>query len=78
MYVSVCVCVKISQCFGGRECGRLHSTDKMDSPSPAFRSPFSRPWMNQTGAAAAAAAGSMGLKGIVAGNGLCQPLFKPL
>lgn len=34
-----------------------------------YRSPFlSRPWMNQNAAAAAAAGGSMGLKGIVAGG----------
>ncbi|XP_064108246.1 putative tricarboxylate transport protein, mitochondrial isoform X2 [Macrobrachium nipponense] len=39
----------------------------MDRPSPAFRSPFGRPWMTNTGAAAAGGGGK-GLKGIVAGG----------
>lgn len=39
------------------------------SSSPAFRSPFHhRPWMNQSGAAAAGGGGNIGLKGIVAGK----------
>lgn len=40
----------------------------MDCPSPAFRSPFLRPWMTQSGAAAAGGGGNMGLKGIIAGS----------
>ncbi|XP_045611810.1 putative tricarboxylate transport protein, mitochondrial [Procambarus clarkii] len=40
----------------------------MDCPSPAFRSPFLRPWMTQTGAAAPAGGGNIGLKGIIAGG----------
>ena len=37
------------------------------NPSRSFRNPFPRPWMENTGAAAAAG-GGQGLKGIVAGK----------
>lgn len=40
----------------------------MDCPTPAVTSPFLRPWMAQTGAAAPAGGGNIGLKGIIAGN----------
>lgn len=40
----------------------------MDCPSPAFRSPFLRPWMSKSGAAASSGGGSMGLKGVIAGG----------
>ncbi|XP_071452319.1 putative tricarboxylate transport protein, mitochondrial [Hetaerina americana] len=39
----------------------------MDSKGRQFKNPFGRPWMTETGAAAAASS-SMGLKGIVAGG----------
>lgn len=34
----------------------------------AFKNPFSRPWMSETGAAAAAGEKAKGLKGVVAGG----------
>ncbi|KAG7175916.1 tricarboxylate transport protein-like [Homarus americanus] len=40
----------------------------MDNPSPAYRSPFLRPWMSQSGAAAPSGGGNIGLKGIIAGG----------
>ncbi|XP_046979784.1 putative tricarboxylate transport protein, mitochondrial [Schistocerca americana] len=40
----------------------------MDKSKMNSRNPFLRPWMENNGAAAAAAAGSMGLKGIIAGG----------
>lgn len=41
----------------------------MSSRSGSFKNPFSRPWMTETGAAAAAGgSGSIGLKGVVAGG----------
>lgn len=39
----------------------------MNSKTSTFNSPFKRPWMNESGAAAAAA-GNTGVKGIIAGN----------
>lgn len=41
----------------------------MSTRTGNFKNPFSRPWMTETGAAAAAGApGSIGLKGVVAGG----------
>lgn len=41
----------------------------MSSRSSSFKNPFSRPWMTETGAAAAAGGSvSIGLKGVVAGG----------
>lgn len=41
----------------------------MSNPQGSFKNPFSRPWMSETGAAAAAGgSGSVGLKGVVAGG----------
>ncbi|CAK1541392.1 unnamed protein product [Leptosia nina] len=40
----------------------------MSSKTGNFKNPFSRPWMTETGAAAAAGSGSVGLKGVVAGG----------
>lgn len=41
----------------------------MSTKTGNFKNPFSRPWMTETGAAAAAGgSGSVGLKGVVAGG----------
>ncbi|KAF9810576.1 hypothetical protein SFRURICE_021029 [Spodoptera frugiperda] len=40
----------------------------MSNRPVAFKNPFSRPWMSETGAAAAAGEKSKGLKGVVAGG----------
>jgi solute carrier family 25 citrate transporter 1 len=41
----------------------------MDSRRVSFKNPFPRPWMENSGAAAAAGGGSsVGLKGIIAGK----------
>jgi len=49
--------------------GVFQRSAAMDRPSPAFRSPFIRPSMTQTGAAAATGGGgNLGLKGIIAGG----------
>lgn len=40
----------------------------MQSNRRNFANPFSRPWMRDVGAAAPAASGNIGLKGIVAGG----------
>ncbi|XP_049878956.1 putative tricarboxylate transport protein, mitochondrial [Pectinophora gossypiella] len=40
----------------------------MSSRPGTFKNPFSRPWMTETGAAAAAGPGAVGLKGVVAGG----------
>ena len=37
-------------------------------PNPPFKNPFGRPWMTQSGGAAAATGGSIGMKGIIAGE----------
>lgn len=43
--------------------------EKMSSRTGNFKNPFSRPWMTDTGAAAAVGgSGSIGLKGVVAGG----------
>lgn len=42
---------------------------EMSNRNGTFKNPFSRPWMTETGAAAAAGgSGSVGLKGVVAGG----------
>lgn len=41
----------------------------MSNKTIPFKNPFGRPWMSETGAAAAAGgSGSVGLKGVVAGG----------
>lgn len=40
----------------------------MNSNSRTFNYPFKRPWLKDNGAAAAAAGGNKGVKGIIAGN----------
>jgi hypothetical protein len=48
-------------------CGAL-TTSKMDPRRMGFKNPFSRPWMENSSAAAAVGGSSVGLKGIVAGK----------
>lgn len=48
---------------------RAYFNIKNMNRSGNFKNPFGRPWMSETGAAAAAGApGSLGLKGVVAGG----------
>lgn len=53
-----------SRCKNGKCLIRI-----MSSRPGTFKNPFSRPWMTETGAAAAAGgSGSVGMKGVVAGG----------